>query len=404
MARDNILIPEQFGPLQGMRIVSTGFYLAQPFAASLAAEMGAEVIHVERPKVGDPYRMWRADGTHGYGFMQERRNMLCVTLDFSQPRGRDLFIKLLGETDIWMESSKPGSLAKFGLGDESVLKAHPRLIVTHVSGFGQSGDPDYVSRPAYDSIGQAFSGMMYQNGEVDRSPYRAQPDSGDYMTASYALWSSLAAYIRMLKSGKGQSIDVAIFEVVHKHLGPTMLEYFQEGIVRERHGNKSTFNQPMDCFRAKDGWMMIVAMFAQFDRLCELMGLDPRQWRPIHLGNMNTPQALEFDRALRKWVGEQTVDDVVRLLIDNGVPCAKVQSSKDVADHPHYQARQVHIEWDDGMSGRVKGLGVVPKFTDTPGKIWRGAVSLGHDNELVYGKLLGVETAELEQLQRDEVV
>jgi len=403
MAHD-ALIPEQFGPLQGLRMVSTGFYLAQPFAASLAAEMGAEVIHVERPKVGDPYRMWRADGTHGYGFMQERRNMLCVTMDFSKPRGRELFLKLLGATDIWMESSKPGSLAKFGLDDDAVLKAAPHLVLTHVSGFGQTGDPDYVSRPAYDSIGQAFSGMMYQNGNPDGSPYRAQPDTGDYLTANYALWSSLAAYIRVLKGGKGQSIDVAIFEVVHKHLGPTMLEYFQEGIVRERHGNKSTFNQPMDCFRAKDGWLMIVAMFAQFDRLCELMEQDPEQWRPVHLGDMNSPRALEFDGMLRKWASQYAVEDLVRLLIDNGVPCAKVVSSKDVAEHPHFKARGVHMEWEDGMSGKVKGIGIVPKLSDTPGKIWRGAPKLGQDNALVYGKLLGLETSELEQLQREEVI
>jgi crotonobetainyl-CoA:carnitine CoA-transferase CaiB-like acyl-CoA transferase len=404
MAREKLLIPEQFGPLQGVRIVSTGFYIAQPFGASLAAEMGAEVIHVERPKVGDPHRMWRADGTHSYIFMQERRNMLCVTLDFAKPRGRDLFLKLLCESDIWMESSKPGSLAKFGLDDATVLNANPRLIVTHVSGFGQSGDPDYVGRPAYDSIGQAFSGMMYQNGFPDAPPYRSRPDTGDYMTASYALWSSLAAYIRVLKGGKGQAIDVAIYEVVHKHLGTIMLEYFQEGLVRERQGNKSGVNQPMDCFRAKDGWVMIVAMFAQFDRLCELMGLDPQQWRAVHLGDMNTPQALAFDAKLRQWVSPQAVDDLVKVLIDNGVPCAKVVSARDTAENPHFKARQMHIEWEDGMSGRVKGIGIVPKFSGTPGKIWRGAPPLGQDNALVYGELLGLSGAEIAELSREEVV
>ena len=162
------LVPETFGPLQGVKIVSTGTLIAQPFAAELAAEMGAEVIQVERPRTGD--ESWRNVGiqikAHDGGdpvattFVQERRNMFCVGLDMSKPRGRDILLKLLQRAEIWMESSKPGTYAKWGLDDETVLKANPSLVITHVSGYGQTGDPDYVGRTSYDMIGQAFGGRI----------------------------------------------------------------------------------------------------------------------------------------------------------------------------------------------------------------------------------------------------
>ena len=166
------LLPEQFGPLQGVRIVSSGTLVAQPFAAVLAAEMGAEVIQIERTGEGDA--AWRHLGiqlptTDGQGqvattWIQERRNEWYVSLDFSKPEGKELFLKLVKSCDIWMESSKPGSYTKWGLTDEAVLQANPKLVIAHVSGYGQTGHQDYLGRASYDMIGQAFGGLMYQTG------------------------------------------------------------------------------------------------------------------------------------------------------------------------------------------------------------------------------------------------
>src|ERR1700686_3752776 len=157
---------EKFGPLQGVKIVSTGTLIAQPFAAELAAEMGAEVIQTERPGAGDVG--WRNIGIKLPGkdgksavattWIQERRNVFCITLDLAKPRGRELFIKLVARADIWMESSKPGTYQKWGLGDAAVWKVNPRLVITHVSGFGQSGDPDYFHRGPYDVVGREVAG------------------------------------------------------------------------------------------------------------------------------------------------------------------------------------------------------------------------------------------------------
>ncbi len=262
------LVPENFGPLQGVKIVSTGTLIAQPFAAELAAEMGAEVIQIERPGPGDVgwrnigIRLPSKDGKSAVAttWIQERRNVFCVTLDLSKPRGRELFIKLVARADIWMESSKPGTYQKWGLDDATVWKVNPRLVITHVSGFGQSGDPDYVHRASYDVVGQAAGGMMYQTGFPDPTPpTRAAPWTGDYITALFTMWSSLAGLTYARATGKGQAIDVAQYEAIHKTMGGTMLEYFQNGIVRERSGNRAQGFQPLDTFQASDGWVVMGA-------------------------------------------------------------------------------------------------------------------------------------------------
>jgi crotonobetainyl-CoA:carnitine CoA-transferase CaiB-like acyl-CoA transferase len=408
------LVPETFGPLQGVKIVSTGTLIAQPFAAELAAEMGAEVIQVERPGSGDAgwrtigIRLDSKDGTDPIAttFVQERRNVFCVTLDFSTPRGRELFLKLIARADIWMESSKPGSYPRWGLDDATVWKTNPKLVITHVSGFGQSGDPDWVNRASYDIVGQAVSGTMYQTGSPDpEPPMRAAPWIGDYMTAMFTLWSSLAGLTYARATGKGQSIDLAQYEAIHKTLGGTMLEYFQNGIVRERSGNKAQGFQPLDAFQASDGWIVLGALGEKYDAVCRVIGLDPTEekWKSARL-HIDTIEGIEFDALLRGWINERSVTEVVKSMNDVKVPCSPIMSSKDIAENPHYKARGMHIEWEDLQAGRVKGIGIAPKFSLTPGKVWRGSVGVGYDNDRVYGETLGVSANELEQLRREKII
>jgi crotonobetainyl-CoA:carnitine CoA-transferase CaiB-like acyl-CoA transferase len=411
---NNRLVPEGFGPLQGVRIVSSGTVIAQPFAATLAAEMGAEVIQIERPEVGDA--VWRTIGIRlktrdgsppvSTNWIQERRNMFCVTLDLSKPRGRELFLRLVERAEIWMESSKAGTYRKWNLDDQTVLERNPKLVITHVSGYGQSGDPDYVNRAAYDIVGQAFSGMMYQTGFPEPTPpTRAAPWTADYMTALYALWSSLAGLIHARETGRGQVVDVAMFEVIHHTLGSTMLDYFEGGVVRERSGNKAQGFQPLDAFQAADGCVAIAALSASFDRLCRVIGLNPEEpkWQSARV-NLESVEGVEFDALLRGWIGERTVSAVVRVLNEARVGCARIMSSKDIADDPHYKARGVHVEWTDEQVGPVRGSGIAPRFSATPGKIWRGSVKLGHDNDRIYGELLGLNRTDLERLKREQVI
>ncbi len=414
MADKPLLVPEAFGPLQGVRILSSGTIIAQPFAAALAAEMGAQVIQIERPGEGDS--AWRNIGMRlptrdGHGaistsWVQERRNTFYISLDLGAAEGRELFLALVREHDIWMESSKPGTYAKWGLDDASVLEVNPRLVISHVSGYGQSGDPAYLGRASYDMIGQAFGGMMYQTGFPDpEPPTRAAPWTADYVTALTALWSALAAYIYAQRSGRGQSIDVSQFEAVHHTLGGTMIEYFARRAVRERSGNRATAFQPYDTFRAADGWVVLGALGHVFDRVLPVIGLDPAEpkWAEARTALDSVP-GIEFDALLRGWIAERNVAEVVEAFNGAQVACCPIMSSRDMAEDPHYRARGVHIEWEDAQVGPVKGIAPLPPFSLTPGKIWRGSVPVGYDNDLVYGTLLGRSAPAIAALRAKGVI
>jgi L-carnitine CoA-transferase len=376
------LLAENFGPLQDVRIISSGVFIAQPFAAGLAAELGAEVIHVERPKVGDGYPAMRK--------AQERRNLLCASLNLDRPAGRDLFLRLLGAAEMWFESSKPGTYQRFGLDDDTVLKANPRLVIVHVSGFGQTGDPAYVGLASYDPIGQAFGGLASQNGFPEpASPALLQPATLSYLTSSFIMWSSLAALIHARGTGQGQAIDIAMYEVAHKVLGGTMVEYFRDGHVRSRTGNRAPGEPFSGTFRCADGWI-VIAPVEDTSRVEAVIGA--------------TKGTDDLGRALEAWTAHRPCDKAVPILTGAGIACTKVMAANEMAADPHYQARDMHIEWDDQELGRVRGVGIVPKFSSTPGKIWRGAVGVGRDNELVYGKLLGLSGEEIAALASDGII
>jgi len=390
------LVPEQFGPLQGVRVLSTGSVIAQPFAASLAAQWGAEVIQVENPNVEDTWRniglkLPAQDGSRqvGTSWLAERRNQFNVTLDMSTPDGKAKFLKLAARADIWMESSRPGTYDRWGLTDAVVQATNPKLVICHVSGYGQWGDPSYLGRASYDMIGQAFGGSMYQTGFPDSPPTRAAPWTADYITALMCLSSSLAAYTHAKETGVGQVIDLAQFEAIHAVLAGTMVEWFQLGISRERSGNKSPAFQPYDVYAVKDGSVVIAAPAETiFEKTCVVLGLDPKDpyWSSART-SINEVQGIEFDALLRGWCEERTMAEAIEQLNAAGVACSPILNAQTSAEDPHYQARAVHIEWDDEVVGRVKGTGVTPRFSATPGKIWRGTTHPGADNDRIFGEL-----------------
>ena len=402
-----------FGPLQGIRIISSGTIIAQPFAAAMAAEMGAEVIQIERPGVGDVWRNLEfpiTDGDHGSvaaGWVQDRRNTHHITLDLSSAKGKELFLALIPQADIWMEASIPGTYQKWGLDDNTVLEVNPRIVIAHVSGYGQSGHPDYLGRASYDFIGQAFGGMMHLTGFPEPDPpVRAVPWIGDRITSLFCLWSSLAAYIYAQRTGKGQVIDLAQYEAVHHILAGTMVAYYELGLERGRSGNKAGLFQPYDVFQASDGWVIVAAVGNVFNRVCRVLGLDPddQKWQTAG-GAPETVEGIEFDAILRGWVEERTVAEVVEIMNAAEVASCPIMTPREIAEDPHYRMRNMHIEWEDiNLGKKVKGVGITPKFSLTPGEVWRGSVPLGYDNETVFTKLLGLDPAELAQLREQGIV
>ena len=404
----------QFGALQGVRILSTGTIIAEPYAAAMAAEMGAEVLQIERPGPGDA--VWRNlefpipaqnGASVAAGWVQDRRNTHHITLDLGSLKGKELFLSLIAQCDIWMESSIPGTYLEWGLDDETVLKANPKLVIAHVSGYGQDGHSDYLGRASYDFIGQAFGGMMHLTGFPEpEPPVRAVPWMGDRITALVCLWTSLAGYIYAQRTGKGQVIDVAQYEAIHHILAGTMVAYFELGLERTRSGNKAGLFQPYDVYQAADGWVIVAALGNVFNRLLPVLGLDPadQHWQTASV-EPESMEGVEFNAILRGWVEERTVAEVVRIMNDAQVASSPIMTPKDMVENPHYQARNIHIEWDDVNLGRkVKGIGITPKFSVTPGEVWRGSVPLGYDNELVLGRLLGLEPPQVEQLKADGVI
>ena len=394
--------------------MSTGSVVAQPFAAAMAAEMGAEVIQIERPGHGGD--VWRRlefplpvenGDIVAAGWVQMRRNCLHATLDLSKPKGRELFLEMIPKFDIWMESSIPGSYDAWGLDDATVQKANPKLVITHVSGYGQYGHPDYLARASYDFIGQAFGGMMNLTGFPDPDPpVRAAPWTGDFITALFCLWSTLAGYINGQRTGRGQVIDLAQYEEVHQVLAGTMVAYNEIGLNRERSGNAAGLAQPYDSYQASDGWVVIAAVGNVFDRVCGVLDLGPVDpyWRPAAT-EVDSPVGIEFDAILRGWVLEHTVAETMEIMNSVRVGCCSIMTPKDMDEDPHYQARDVHIEWDDiSLGRRVKGVGITPKFSETPGQIWRGSVPMGHDNHDIYKKYLGLAPSEVDQLKDQGIV
>jgi crotonobetainyl-CoA:carnitine CoA-transferase CaiB-like acyl-CoA transferase len=246
---------------------------------------------------------------------------------------------------------------------------------------------------------------MYQTGFPENPPTRAAPWTGDYMTAMFTLWSSLAGLTYARAHGVGQSIDIAQFEAIHRTLGGTMVEYFQKEVVRERSGNRAQGFQPLDSFQTADGWIVLGALTEVYNRLLAAIGLDPvdPKWQGART-NLESIEGIEFDAILRGWIAERSTADVVHILNQAQVPCAAIMTSKDIAEDPHYKARDVHVEWDDAQVGRVKGIGIVPKFSKTPGKIWRGTVPVGHDNARDYAELAGLTALDLETLARDKII
>jgi crotonobetainyl-CoA:carnitine CoA-transferase CaiB-like acyl-CoA transferase len=376
-----------FGALQGLTVVDTGTVVAAPFACELAAEAGAQVIRVSLPGPDilelSPYRLTNGDDSVSTWWAQENRNKLDMVLDLTRPESKEILGALLAKADIWIESSRPGTYGeRLGLTDEWALGVNPRLVVVHVSGFGQHGDPATYRRASYDVIGQAFSGSMSMNGDPDGPPMKSNPFANDYVTALFALWSALAAYISVQRTGRGQVVDVAQYECQFKLLACGVMDFLMLGEEHPRTGNNDPSGlQPYGIYPTADGYLSIGAIGGPFLRLKEVVpGLDQDRLQTVV---DQIVHADEIRRLVVDWLADRTATEAEQVLNAHDIPCSKVMTAPDIADDPHYRAREMLIEWEDDVGGKVRGTGVVPKFSGTPSKVWRGAPGRGKDTDAV---------------------
>ena len=407
-------IMPRFGPLEGIRVVSTGIIVAQPYIGTKLAEFGAEVIHVERPG-GDTFRwtaplLTRGRREHGCDEAEIGKNKLSMGLELKYARGIEVLMALWKISDVWMESSAPGTMERAGISNELALAVNPSLVIVRVSTFGQFGKEDYLGRPGYDALAQAYGGMMNITGDPSGPPQRAKVYTGDYLTALTGWAGTMMALWEVKKTGRGQVIDLAQFEAVAQTMGNCMPLYTGQGATYAHTGNRAPGFQPYDTFKCKDGWVFIGALGGPiYARVPTFLGLDPEEYNydacSRDAAAVNSEKGRDLDRRLREYCAQRSCLEVETALNKAKIGCARVFGTQDQYADEHYKAREMTVPVVDRQSGvPIRVYGVVPKMSLTPGRVWRGAPSIGEDTTDILSKMLGVSETDIATLYDEKVV
>lgn len=419
MSERNFIIPE-YGPFAGMRIVDTGSLVAMPYAATLFADFGAEVIHIERPGIGDNLRVLAPfakseDGRKvSTSWAQDGRNKLSMTMELNlkHPEVKEAFYGLIKEADVFMENMV--WLEKLGIRDEDLLEINPKLIIAHISGYGNptfGGVPEYCDRASYDMIGQAFSGWMYLNGDADGDPVVAKPWMNDFVSAMVAVFGILAAYQAVQKTGKGQVVDVAQFEAMAMYMCDTYTTYTMTGQVKGRTGNKSAAFQPYGLFDSKDGYKVALGAFGPgvYKRFIAGAGFDAEYFNYKDCSSgveaVASPKGQELDKKVTEWCAARTAQEIEDAMAAVKVPCSRVNTAKDCLENEHFQKRNDFIKYEDQSLGQeITAFGIAPKLSATPGQVWRGAPTLGQDTEAILKTILHYDDAKIADLREKGLI
>lgn len=392
-----------FGPLRGVKAVHCSQSIAGPFAAALLADLGADVIWVESAVGQDVSRI-----APGMASQLDRRNMRTVSLNVNTTEGHEVLLRLISDADIFIEASRPGQYAKWGLTDDVLHGVNPRLVITHISGFGQYGDADYVQRASYDPIAQAFSGLMYMNGFPGRRACPAEVSVSDYCTGYMAAFGSLAAYINALKTGQGESIDVSQYESALRCQAGWPLDTWNDSGRSFVQGKGNNSNVGFNSYMCKDGkeiYMVIIGP-ALLKKLMGVLGLPYREGvfeNCINNVKENTPAGDILEKAITEFCAARTSEQAEAELVAAGLPCSRILNHTDMLTHPHYLKRESLTSWQRVDGGTVTGQNVTPKFASNPGKIWRGCPTVGMDNEDILGEL-GYSEEDIQRLYQNNII
>jgi len=371
------------GPLLGVRVLELGNFIAGPFAGQLFGDYGAEVIKIEAPD-GDPMRHWGVcveDSSLWWPIIA--RNKRSVVADLKDPDDLAFVQRLAGECDVVLENFRPGVLAKFGRDYDTLSVTNPSVIVTHVSGFGQSGPR--ATEAGFGSIGEAVGGIRHTTGDPDRPPARCGISLGDSLAAIFAVIGTLAALHERSTSGRGQEVDVAIYEAVAALMESSMVDFDVADVLRGRSGGTLPGVAPANAYPTSDGSEVLIAGNADtvFARLCDAMGrpdlaVDERYATHVARGEHER----ELDVIVGEWTSTMSSDDLLALLRAHTVPAGRVYTAADMLRDEHYAARAM-IERHVSRAGiDTPMLGVVPKFSRTPGSISDVGPELGEHTDL----------------------
>lgn len=392
-----------FGFLEGVKVVFTGQAVAGPFAAEMWAENGADVIWIENPRNPDEVRSPMALVGE-----RDRLNMRTIALNLVKPEGQEALLKMLADTDIFLEASRGGQFAGWGLTDEKLWSVNPQLVIVHISGFGQTGVPDYVHRASWDTIGQAFSGYLALNGTPEE-PISAKPQLCDYITAQTACWSGLAALHKAQATGEGDSLDIAMYEAMLRVSSDAPQQYATNGTQPARSVSGDARSAGYRCYRCKDGKFVALVMVgpAAMKGVLPLLGLEwgsedfPKKFPVIFAG---TPGAEKFETAMEAWCLERTADQAQAEILATGAPAQKVNEYADIVNDAHVKARGSLLDVEDPDRGTVKGaVAPVPKVARHPQKLWRTQPALGADTRDILAEV-GYTDDQIERLAEQGIV
>ncbi|MDQ6685194.1 MAG: CoA transferase [Pseudomonadota bacterium] len=392
--------------LSGIKVIELGQLIAGPFAAKTLADFGAEVIKIEPPGSGDPLRTWRMlkDGTSVWWDVQSR-NKESVAVDLRSAEGQEVVRRLAAGADVVIENFRPGTLEAWGLGWERLQALNPRLIMLRLSGFGQSGPRS--REPGFAAVAEAFGGLRYLTGERGRPPVRNGVSIGDTVAGLHGAFGvMLALYLRDARGGAGQMIDLALYESIFNLTESLLPEYDAFGAVRQPAGGALPGITPSNAYRCRDGRDVLVAGNGDsiFRRLMTAIGRTDLAQDPTLSGNLGrVARAAEIDAAIGAWTQSLDIDAVLAALAAADVPASRTYTIAELADDPHYAARGNIEHIASSTGGTVAAPGIVPRLSQTPGRVRQAAPRLGEHTEATLQRL-GYDAAAIADLRARKVV
>ncbi|WP_416400154.1 CaiB/BaiF CoA transferase family protein [Alicycliphilus denitrificans] len=371
--------------LAGVRVIEMGQLIAGPFCGKTLGEFGAEVIKIEAVGAGDPLRNWRLikNGTSVWWQVQSR-NKKSVALDLRQAEAQDIARRLIAEADVLIENFRPGTLEGWGMSPEELHALNPGLVILRISGYGQTGP--YRDLPGFGVIGEAMGGLRHLTAEPGRVPVRVGVSIGDTLAALHgAIGVMMALYHRKVHGGAGQVVDVALHEAVFNCMESLIPEYSAFGVVREAAGSALPGIAPSNAYPCQDGWVLVAGNGDSiFKRLMAAVGRQDLADDPQLADNAGrVARVAEIDAAIGAWTATLTVAQVMERLAAARVPAGKVYTARDIAEDPHYQAREMLLTQQTRDGDEVTVPGIVPKLSATPGTIRSSAPRLGDDTDAV---------------------
>jgi len=392
------------GPLTGIRVVELGSLIAGPFCSKTLADFGAEVVKIEPPGEGDALRKWRRMGNGTSLWWQvQSRNKKSVTCNLRRPEGQEIVRRLARSAHIVVENFRPGALEKWNLGWEELSRENPKLVLVRISGYGQSGP--YKERPGFAAIAEAMGGFRYVNGFPDRPPARPNLSIGDTIASFHGVMGALMALREAERTGKGQVVDVALYEAVFNCMESLLPEYDAGGYVRERSGSALPGIAPSNLYPCKDGYVLIAGNAdSLYQRLMSAIGREDLRDDPALARNDGRAAQMErIDGAIAAYTSRFTQEEILREMEAAEVPAGRIYSIADIVKDPHFEARGMIESVIAGDGEPLKVPGVVPKLSATPGRIRTAAPKLGeHTGDIL--RELKYSAFEIDQLRRDGII